>query len=270
MIKILKKDNFYRREREFIDLIFWDCTKINTGNEPWKWNRTMLQHYCIIYVPNGEVSFDINKETINLDSGSMLLVSPNMIIQSKTNNNVSSTIYVVEFDCDDFSFFEFNSNYLSVKVSASATNLFYQLNFQLTHGKKMHYYFESLLVMILDEIKRHIIVEPDKQIIYEKICQYIADNISGDLTVEKISSVMNYNKDYLSRIIKSCHGSNLQQLIIEEKLNIARNLLKLTNYSCEKIAVEIGLSSGNSFIKFFKYHTGESPSSYKIKNSKIL
>ena len=268
MIKILKSDNIYRRDEEFIDLIFWDCTKISTGSATWKWNRNMLQHYYIIYVSEGNISCEVNSKNIDLDSGSLLLISPNMILQSKTNNNISSTIYVIEFDCNDFPFFDFSSNYLSVKLSASATNLFYQLNFQTIHNKKNNYYYESLLILIFDEIKKHIATEPDKQIMYDNVCHYISDNISEDLTVEKISEAMNYNKDYLCRIIKNCNGSSLQQLIIDEKLNLAQNLLKLTNYSCEKIATHIGCSSGNSFVKFFKYHTSETPTAYRIKNGR--
>jgi YesN/AraC family two-component response regulator len=118
-------------------------------------------------------------------------------------------------------------------------------------------------MLILDEVNRHIITDENKRQIYDEICEYISKHVSEELTVQSISDAMNYNKDYLGRIIRECNGSNIKQLIIEEKLTAAKSLLRMTNYSCEKIGALIGLSSANKFVKFFKYHTGETPSEYR-------
>lgn len=265
MIRILKKDDTYRREQDFAELFFWNCTKITTQDPLWTWKANLIQRYCIILVSSGAVDITISKKHVTrLESGSVLVVAPNTPIFAQ-ERGTSSTLWMITFSCDDFIFFDFQNRYLQTKVSSVAISLFYQLNSHIVHESKPYYYYESLLLLIIDEIKCHIIAEPEKRTIYDNVCKYISEHISEELNVQKISDAMKYNKDYLSRIVRECGDSNLQQLIIEEKIETAKNLLRMTNYSCEKIALHIGIPTGNKFVKFFKYHTSEAPSAYRNK-----
>lgn len=92
----------------------------------------------------------------------------------------------------------------------------------------------------------------------------ISDHVAEKLTVGSISAAMNYNPDYLCRVLRQCNGSNIKQLITEEKISGAKSFLQMTNYSCEKIGALIGMPSANRFVKFFKYHTGETPSEFRL------
>lgn len=270
MIKILKKDNIYRRDSEFSDISFLDCTRISTQDSSWSWSENMLRHYCIALVSNGTVNFSINRNhDILLDKNTMLLIAPNTLVSARELSS-SSTFWLLSFDCSDFCFFDFHTNNIKTKASDSIISMFFQLGSNIAHDTKPHYYYEALLILIIDEIKHRIISEPNKREIYENVCKYISDHISEELTVQKISNAMNYNKDYLSHIIRECNNSNIRTLIIEEKLGTAKNLLRMTNYSCEKIAKHIGIQSGNKFVQFFKYHTGESPGSYRNRNKYAL
>ncbi len=263
MIKILKKDQTYRREQEYTEISFWNCTKITTQDPSWSWRTTMIQRYGILLVSEGCVEVTLVRKTrVRLDSNSVLLISPNTPLEIRETGE-SSTLWLITFSCDDFLFFPIEKKHLHVKVSSSTVSLFYQLSSHLVHDSKPHYFYESLLVLILDEIKRHIIVEPEKREIYDKVCKYISEHIHEDLTVQKISDAMNYHPDYLSKIIRDCNHSNVQKLIIEEKLETSKNLLRMTRFSCEKIAHHVGIESGNKFVKFFKYHTRQTPSEYR-------
>ena len=267
MIKILKQEKVYRRDEELVELQFWDCTKITIQDSDWKWDENLLQRYCIIYVTNGEFKFKINRKlSVSLETNTILLLPPNTLVASH-KSSTSGTLWMLSFVCDDFLFFDMPKNYLRIGISSSVSSLFYQLNSSFAHENKSPYYYEAILLLILEDIKRHLIADPDKHMIYDKVCQYISNHIGEDLDVQKISDAMNYNRDYLCRIIHECDNSNIQQLIIEEKLNTAKNLLRMTTYSCEQIAGYIGINTGNNFVKFFKYHTGETPSQYRSKNS---
>ena len=269
MIKIMKMDDVYRRDKEFVDVSFWDCAKIKTQNSFWKLDENMVMRYCLILVSDGCVSFKINKkEHVDLEKNMLLLVAPNTIISAKEQSS-TSTIWMITFECDDFIFFDFSSNYVTAKASGEIVSMFYQLNTYVVHRSKQRYYYDTLLTLILDEVNKHIITDENKQQIYDNVCKYISHHVGEALTVQKISDAMGYNKDYLGRIIRECSGSNVKQLIIEEKLTAAKNFLQMTNYSCEKIGAMIGIASANKFLKFFKYHMGESPSEYR-NSHKIL
>lgn len=271
MIKILKQEKVYRRDEELVGLQFWDCTKITIQESDWKWDENLLQHYCLSYVTSGEFEFKINrKHSVKLEANTILLLPPNTLVSAHELSN-SGSLWMLSFICEDFLFFDMPKNHLCVSISSSVSSLFYQLNSSFVHENRSPFYYEAILILILEEIKRHIVTDPEKHLIYDKVCQYISNHIGEDLDVQKISDAMNYNRDYLCRIIHECDNSNIQQLIIEEKLNTAKNLLRMTTYSCEKIATYISINTGNNFVKFFKYHTGETPSQYRSKyNAKIF
>lgn len=263
MIKVLKIDDTYRREQEFVDVKFGNCAKITTHGSSWIWKEHMIMKYHLILVSDGSVKFKINKkETIVIEKDMLLLVPPHTLISAKEQSS-TSTIWMITFECEDFMFFEIPSNHITAVASSTITSMFYQLNSHFVHNSKPQYYYDSMLMLILDEVNRHLITDTNKRQIYDEVCQYISKHVGEELTVMKISDAMNFNKDYLGRIIRECSGSNIKQLIVEEKLNAAKNLLHMTNYPCEKIGTLIGISSANKFVKFFKYHTGESPSEYR-------
>ena len=64
MIKVLKLDDTYRRDQEFVDFSFLDCAKITTQSSSWVWKENMLTRYCLILVSDGCIKFKINKKII--------------------------------------------------------------------------------------------------------------------------------------------------------------------------------------------------------------
>ncbi|HBF14300.1 MAG TPA: hypothetical protein DDW30_01175 [Clostridiales bacterium] len=263
MIKILKTDDTYRREQEFISFSFWDCAKIQTNSAAWAWKDTLMTRYCLIFVSDGRVSLRVNKrKTVVLENDMLLLTAPNTLIATEEQPQ-SGTVWIVTFECDDFPFFRLLPDGVSATVTGTLSPMLNQIHVHMAHHTKPHYYYDAMLTLMMDEIGRHILTEKSKQEIYDSVCKYISDHVSEELTVGKISAAMNYNKDYLCRVLRQCNGSNIKQLITEEKLSCAKSFLQMTNYSCERIGALIGLPSTNKFVKFFKYHTGETPGEYR-------
>lgn len=269
MIKILKSDNVYRRDREFAELSFRECTKITT-NRAWSKRATLLQSFCIVAVVDGSFEISVNRQNVfTLEEGSVLVLSPNTSFGASAISDTGALQFVF-FDCDDFLFFELPDGFKHTRASSNTLVMLDLLGRGLSLGEKPLYACEAALVLILEEIKRRLSAEPNKRAIYDEVCRYVAEHVTEELSVEKISRAMNYSADYLSRTVRECAGVGLCRLITEERLGVAKGLLKMTEYSCEKIAKSIGLSSGNKFVKFFKYHTGESPSEYRSRTKGVL
>ena len=263
MIRILKEDDTYRREKEFVSFSFWNCTKIKTDSTPLGWEDTMMTHYCLLFVSDGSVSFRVNKKRIVvLESEMVLLTAPNTLIATKEQAQ-PSTVWMVTFECDDFLFFKLPADGICAAVTGILTPMLQQIHDYMAHFTQPHYYYDAMLTLILNEIRRHIQTNKSKREIYDSVCKYISDHVSEELTVQKISDAMNYNKAYLCRVLRQCSGCSVKQLITEEKLSYAKSLLQMTTYSCKRIGAMIGLSSTNKFVKFFKYHTGETPSEFR-------
>ena len=263
MLKILKADDTYRREKEYASLSFLDCTKIKTEQMSRIWIDAMMTRYCLLFVSDGSAAFHINKsKTVVLESDMLLLTPPNTLIAAKAQGQVG-TVWMVMFECDDFFFFRLPADGILSTVPGTLTPVLQRIHAHMAHRTKPQYYYDAMLMLILNEIERHIPTQRNKQEVYDRVCKYISDHVAERLTVRSIGAALNYNPDYLCRVLRQCNGSNIKQLVIEEKLSCARSLLQMTGCSCEKIGASIGLSSANKFIKFFKYHTGETPSGFR-------
>lgn len=103
--------------------------------------------------------------------------------------------------------------------------------------------------------------------VLKEILNYIEDNFTQDLSLDKLSDLFNINKFYLSKIFKKHVGSSIHQLIIFKRISYAKELLahgETVTATCFKT----GFSDYSNFIKQFKKIVGMAPGKYKttLKN----
>ena len=68
---------------------------------------------------------------------------------------------------------------------------------------------------------------------------------------------------YLSKLIKQASGKSAPEWIDEFVILEAKNLLKYTNLSIKEIVFQLHFPNQSVFYKFFKAHTGMTPSEYR-------
>jgi len=95
---------------------------------------------------------------------------------------------------------------------------------------------------------------------------YVKQNISGNLSLIRISNYFNYNSAYVSRIFKKLTGVNLSTYIMHIRIEKAKELLSYTNDSIKSIAEKTGFHTPHYFSRVFKEATGVSPKEYKINH----
>ena len=95
------------------------------------------------------------------------------------------------------------------------------------------------------------------------IQQYIRDNISRRITREELSDLVHLSPEYLSRLFHTETGRTLQDFIISEKLEYAKELLEKTRFSVSVISSKIGYDNFSHFSRSFKSYTGLSPQDYR-------
>ena len=78
------------------------------------------------------------------------------------------------------------------------------------------------------------------------------------------SAQLHLSPTHFSRVIKQTTGRSPKQWITQKNLERSKTLLRHTNCSIQEIAFRTGFSSGTSFGKFFKKHTGQSPLTYRM------
>lgn len=89
--------------------------------------------------------------------------------------------------------------------------------------------------------------------------EYISENFSQNITLEQIATLLNYNKDYFSKMFKRATGTGFKAYLLLMRLNTAEKLLLTTNKSIHDIAISCGFNDSNHFSTTFKKYYKISP-----------
>jgi len=99
--------------------------------------------------------------------------------------------------------------------------------------------------------------------IVSNIQSYIAQNLHGDLSINKLAELTHFNPSYLSRLYKNMTGKSLSDYIWDVKLSKAKELLVRQNIRINEIAAALGFDSPAYFTKFFKKFTNKTPLEFR-------
>ena len=82
-------------------------------------------------------------------------------------------------------------------------------------------------------------------------------------TLESVAERMGYSAKHLSRLIKKTTGKNFRDILLDFKLNYAREYLETTTLPIDCIAKKIGYHNLSHFYRIFKEKYQKSPSEYR-------
>jgi len=123
--------------------------------------------------------------------------------------------------------------------------------------KKMWEHFKSLDLSIVDDLS---VTSIDDKFLL-KVISVIKSNIDNEqLSVEDLSREVGFSRAQLHRKLKAISNKSANQLIIEIRLNEAKNMLERKSGSVSEIAYSVGYSNLSYFTKSFKEKFGLLPS----------
>ena len=117
----------------------------------------------------------------------------------------------------------------------------------MDYTEKMRKYFRS------DTNSRHI-----------NVCkEYIYSHIKERITIEDLADELGVSASYLSRLFKKETGESVSVYIRKQKIEMAKNLLRYSDYSMIEIANRLAFSSQSHFIQQFREVVGMTPKKYR-------
>lgn len=96
-----------------------------------------------------------------------------------------------------------------------------------------------------------------------QITKFITDNIESPISTKDIAKHVFLSEKQLCRIIREHKGVSTKDLILQYKLDKAKELLLQTDLSIKQIAERLGFSSEYYFHQFFKREEGYPPGVYR-------
>ena len=94
----------------------------------------------------------------------------------------------------------------------------------------------------------------------QQVKRYIARNLDCDLKRDEIAESVHLNPNYLSRLFTRMEGISLKDYITQEKMRMARELIKTTRFSISIIAMKVGYTNISHFSQVYRQYFGISPS----------
>lgn len=103
----------------------------------------------------------------------------------------------------------------------------------------------------------------DKNSTVDIAVKFIKNNFHQDICLEDISNHCHVDKSYLIRAFKKSLNKTPFELIIDLRLEKARDLILSTTATVEEIALLCGYKTTSFFIKEYKKHFGTTPSAHR-------
>jgi len=229
--------------------------------------------YHVMIVSDGKGELKIKNQSIEVDRGDVFFLFPNVECTLTALTNDFRYMYIA--------FMGIRAGNAMHKLEISSSNfLFHDFDHLIPTWKTginlgtevSEFSSEGILLITFAAIGNGLPDEKDSKSKAKKtavnIKNYIDDNFcDSDLSLEKISSELFYNKKYVSHIFKS-----EMQMGFSDYLNIVRiqhacTLIEQGMTSIKDIAAMCGFRDALYFSKMFKQKTKQTPSGY-IKKEK--
>lgn len=269
-----------------IDYVF--TGKFEAPSKHWMHENFPLDNYELFVMTKGTLYIAYNEEKFEVHEGEMLLLPPRPAPYNRRVGYQPSdcSFYWLHFTCQ---MEEHTVQSTQIDVSHMCLPKYWKLPHpekvlvlmkQLQDGVRLNYGPFSLNTMtthVLCEVYEQFasaLTAPmssgsEKQI-YQDIVDYIHQNLHTRLTVSAIAKHFGYNEKYLSHRFSSIASLPLKQFILKSKIDSANFLLTDTNLPIGDIALSLGYSDSQHFMRSYKKHTGLTPSEYRNAFSKRL
>lgn len=107
------------------------------------------------------------------------------------------------------------------------------------------------------------------QDVVDGLKRHIAENLSDELSLTRLSEHTGLSKSYLSHIFKEETGINLINYITDQRMAEAKKLLLQAQLNIETIARRLGYETPHYFSKKFRQYYGVPPSTYRINPGEV-
>lgn len=107
-----------------------------------------------------------------------------------------------------------------------------------------------------------------KNELIERTKNFIYQNLHSEIVIGEIGQKIGVNSSYLSDLFHRVEGMTIQQYIRKEKIRLAENMLRYSDYEVKEIAGYLSFCSQSYFGNIFRQQTGMTPAKYRKKYGK--
>ena len=110
--------------------------------------------------------------------------------------------------------------------------------------------------------------EGDRDVEFVQVIDYIEKHLSEPISLDDLSSLLHFEKSYLTVRFKEIWGLSPMQYVSWLRIERAKELLRTTDMSITDIANEVGFGSIHYFSRFFKEKENITPNEFRKQGEK--
>ncbi|MEO8887117.1 MAG: helix-turn-helix domain-containing protein [Mucilaginibacter sp.] len=295
MTKIKSKLPYYTDINDFLASIPWPgrtenpdfyclrLKRLDPGRQVYKPPFIRSFYFFALLFNSGKIEVKYGEQNIQDPDSYLVFHSPNLVYSFAHNNSLEG--YIIYFKPECFSFFKPNFHKQFPLFDVVNTNLFkfdhsvfeklaphfeavftaYELSSNAQHMEArvkllgLLYYMHAFAL----ENQKEVSPATSQQILLRKFIQLIDQHYIVKQTVSEYAAILSISSNYLSQSVKQESGKNALTFIAERIVKEARSLIQYTDFKVAEIAYQLNFSDPANFGKFFKKHTGVSPSDFR-------
>ncbi len=255
----------YTKESRTYYLEFIDFGLIQSQSN-WIHKKRFLEKYELIYVTEGNLYLQIDDDSRVLKRNDLIVIPPYKTITGRKISEPETSFYWIDFQTDNAVNFGVPKGMEHIYQPDKIHMLFDEIKNIMVEGNISDFTKDSVLILLFHQIRKCTGENSPQQVLLTRFANFVEDNITKPLTAQMVAENLEYNKDYLCRVIKKHYGLSLMDYISKQKMNLAKKLLLTSDYSIKEISSYLGYDDSNLFTKYFKYHGKISPMQYRNSN----
>ncbi|MBE7033950.1 MAG: helix-turn-helix transcriptional regulator [Ruminococcaceae bacterium] len=246
----------------------------------------------MVYVDSGQINAITNGIGCTLEQGQAIFHEPLEPHAHISDNKVSNNMLVVSFSTDSEIMHYFkNKTFTLDKTSKTLLGLFLdeaknalgnipgdyenKNNLHFLHevfgsSQLLQCYFTEFLIRLIrsgNSLSENVISSKKSRdiannSISELICDYLKNNIYGNITLKDVCTQFLLGKTQLCKIFRENTDQSPMEYYMNLKMKEAKKLIREKNHSVSQISDILGYSSIHIFSRAFKKSVGMSPTSY--------
>ena len=232
----------------------------------------------LIYIVSGKAYFhfhDISNETI-VNSGNIILFQPKELQKYEYYGADKTEVFWVHFTGSDVKNLmhryqiPFEQHVFYVGNSTEYVHIFHRMIQEMQmRGEGFEEMLTILLGQILIFLGRSISngIDSHQRMRFEieNACKYFIENYNASVNIEKYAESIGLSSAWFISQFREYTGSTPGQYLITLRMTNAQHLLRETNDSIGRIALQVGYENPLYFSRIFKKQTGLPPSQYRLK-----
>ncbi|WP_208588564.1 helix-turn-helix domain-containing protein [Gracilibacillus suaedae] len=152
---------------------------------------------------------------------------------------------------------------LHYETAYTLSDLYIQNIEDINKTNEIDVYIEEILCEFAERVQKARQQNFSKPI--NKTLNYIFNHLYDTITLADLAEAVSLHPSYLSKLFKLEVGVNIRDYILQSKIDEAKSLISLTDYSLLKISTLLNFNDQSYFTKTFRKHVGLTPKQYKEK-----